>query len=246
MTSKEKISCVIFSPKKSSDQIQGIRLRETVKQIALSRKPPIFGRIRNLSNGQVEMVCKTNAESLEEFLYTIETTVLQSTGIELTNNLFPADQLEKWMSFDTFNVEKSGQMEEMELAIRGAEFLFRRMYTQMVEFHREDQLNKLDGLEYDLLKYATLIEDTQSRNLSHQLTSVAIDSYLAQPFDTRLTRICREINQLYLDHKVKKGDSPFVDDELGNLTKLINQSLEIIAELKKTEKERDNKTKQEE
>lgn len=232
MNPEEKVWCVIFSPENKGDKIQGIRLRETAEKIALQSNPPIFGKIKNRPDGLVEMVCKVDKNNLNPFLNRIKKIAFENTGISIAFAVHPAGQLENWESFDEFIVEKKGQMEEMDLSIRGAELLFGKMYQDMVAFRKQDQFQRLEGLEDDLSSVVNWIENGGRKGILHQLESEALHDYLIHPFDEKLTRVCREINQIYLDHKIERNSSPFSEEDLDKLAKLIKNGLTIISVLK--------------
>jgi len=188
----------------SEDQIHGIRLRETIKQISNASDPQIFGRVMNIGDeGQVEIFCQVkDEEQLKKFIETIRKTAKEKLFVKIESEYYPANDLKEWESFQEFEVIRGDQLEEIDLAIRGGERLFIKLKDSIENFIKIRESRKLKGLEYSFKRMkGSLQPDDPFRN--YKLPNrTALDEFLAEPFDEDLEKTCEEIDSL-LDEFLK-------------------------------------------
>ena len=216
----------------SSENIQGIRLRELIEETANQSEPKIGGHAANLpEKQQVEIICRVeNDAQLDGFLESIKKRAKEKVKVSLQNEQpILANDLQKWADFTDFKVIRAGPIEEIDLAIRGAERVFGELQRSILDFIRKRELQKLRGLEYEFLRMKGALKCDEG-NKFRLPNRTALDNFLAEPFDSDLGKICEETDQFldefkeYQDKKIK--DLPA--EKTASFLKLIDTALKMI------------------
>ncbi|MFH1390821.1 MAG: acylphosphatase [Candidatus Diapherotrites archaeon] len=221
----------------SEDQIHGVRLRETIEQISNSSDPKIPGRVMNIGDGdQVEIFCQVkDEEQLKKFIETIKKTAKEKLFVKIESEYYPANDLKEWESFQEFEVIRGDQLEEIDLAIRGAERLFIKLKDSIVNFIKIRENRKLKGLEYSFKRMkGSLQPDDPSRN--YKLPNrTALDEFLAEPFDEDLEKTCEEIDSLLDEFLELENDriDKIPPNKVTELVDLIKTAMTRVKELQR-------------
>jgi acylphosphatase len=223
---------IVWAPVNEDDKIHGIRLRETVKAVAEKFSPPITGEVQNIDQNRVEMIFQCNPDFLVPFLDKIQNAVqkISQIGIKVERQ-DTVNDLKKWKKFDGMRVIRGDSLAEIDLAIQGAERIFRNVHEEIRSLWETRQWQRLKGVEREVTKMRGLLDTPAGQKMIHTYVPHAIHNFLAQPFDPRLSEVCDEIDQLYITNGMN-GRLSFNQDELKKFAELLEKALLVIEEVK--------------
>ncbi|GEM_PF-3023764 len=221
----------------SKDKIHGVRLRELIQEIADGSIPKVYGQVKNLEDEhQVEIICQANSDSeLSNFVDLIKKRAKESIRVEIENQL-PTKSTDGNNLFnfnDSFNVIRGDSLKEIDLAIRGAEKVFKMLGTDILHFMAERRSLKLEGVRYILTTIKGKIKPEDPATKLKHINRDQLNEFIGEPFDADLFTTVKEIDQLLdeLTEYEQKKVSEIPTDKITQMSELIDKALERIKAL---------------
>lgn len=228
---------IVWYPKDPNVKIHGIRFRETIQEVADRANPPICGETRNLPENIVELFCVVEESNLTVFLTKIQLVIKKIAKVDVEyEKPVLANDLKQWKKFPKMEVIRDDTLREIDLAIRGAEHMFRNLQKDIVHFVEHREQTKLKGLYFEFKK---LREIARTKDIGRLATihRPAIDGFFAQPFDDDLLNICQEIDVYLYDISTEKTKK---EEEWANLDELLTSAINHVENLPEKEEVKKN------
>jgi len=230
---------------RTSFGIQGINLREkieeTIKQPKNGKPLDVKGRVRNLKDGKVEIICMG---SEVELLY--ETLVKWCQ-----DHLFGIKKVTKEevhdpeaIRFTDFTVERSDDLSEMVWALRGAGYRFvqsTEKLQEMIDRDKEVVRGKLLTLHYEVVNNRKVLDEltemqtstleVSDQNWKNRVHLEVLNSNLAspiisgEPFVSLLTDIFYELNELRQNGSLSGERLVRLTENLSKLQEMVGKEL---------------------
>ena len=234
---------IVWNPKNPRIKIHGIRFRETIQDAADKSTPPICGEVRNLPDNRVELFCAVEESNLLFFLAAIKSVVKKIAKVDVEyEKPALANDLKQWKKFPKMEVIRDDTLREIDLAIRGAEHMFRNLQKDIVHFVEQREQTKLKGLYFEFNKLREIVRTKDTGRLA-TIHRAAMDGFFAQPFDADLLNICQEIDVYLYDISPEKTKK---EKDWAELDELLTRAINHVENLQQSEEAKKNINSKEE
>lgn len=201
-----------------------------IKALADSRDYKVKGRVRNLKEGTVEVLCECDGETARKFYRAIlrkaeekRVRIKEDACTQPTDSVFPV--------FTSFDIIREDDLKEMVWALQGAG----RIFQEQEEVAREEFLK---GFLYELRSISDCLREVLARGVkSRGLRTFAMENILRQPPSSLNGEVISRIGDLYyLCLEINGSPRGKVGDELKET---INEVLSLVSSIEETLEHKD-------
>jgi acylphosphatase len=169
--------------------VQGVYLRQVIKEIADSKEFCVKGHTRNLKDGSVEVLCECDKATADKLFSSIkQAAAVKRIKID-ENKTEPPTQ--KIFEFDSFDIVREDDLKEMVWALQGAG----RTFKEQDDIKKEEALR---GLFYELRALSDYaLEMLEKNNHKRAFRMLSMENIMTCPPSGIDETIVSQIGDLY-------------------------------------------------
>jgi acylphosphatase len=169
--------------------VQGVYLRQIIKEIADSKELCVKGHTRNLKDGSVEVLCECDKATADKLFSSIkQSSVFKRIKIDENKCESPTQKI---FAFESFEIVREDDLKEMVWALQGAG----RIFKEQDDIKKEEALR---GLFYELRSMSDYAQEMLEKN-DHKRTfrMLSMENIMTCPPSGIDETIVSQIGDLY-------------------------------------------------